>query len=132
MAKRRKQKRRNSSQSQASPKSGIGLIVGAVAVGAVALAGAYFLIFANTQAPAPAVQVAQVTHPQQVVEEASAASAAENAQQTVVEDTSPDLPIAPAVGALAPDFTLADTAGNQVSLADFKGKPAVVTFFHTW
>lgn len=132
MAKRRKQKRGKASRSPASPKSGMGLMVGVVAVGVIVLAGAYFLILANTQTPAPAAHVAQVEQPQQVVEEASAASAAENSQQTVVEDISSDLPVAPAVGALAPDFTLADTAGTQVSLADFRGKPAVVTFFHTW
>lgn len=122
MAKRRKQKRKNAARSQASSKSGIGLIVGAVAVGVLALAGTYFLIFADTQTSAPAAQVAQVTKD----------TAVENAPQPVVENTAPDLPVAPEVGALAPDFTLVDTAGNQVSLADFKGKPAVVTFFHTW
>jgi cytochrome oxidase Cu insertion factor (SCO1/SenC/PrrC family) len=126
MAKRRKQKRGNSFQSQTSPKSRAGLIVGAVTVGLLALVGAYFLIFANTQTPAPAAQVAQVT------EESADAFAVDNGQQIVVEDTSPDLPIAPKVGALAPDFTLADTAGSQVSLAAFRGKPVVVTFFHTW
>ena len=122
MAKRRKQKRKNAARSQASPKSRIGLIIGAVAVGVLALAGAYFLIFAEAQTPAPAAQVAQVTED----------SAVENAPQPVVENTAPDLPVAPEVGALAPDFSLADTAGNQVSLADFRGKPAIVTFFHTW
>lgn len=126
MAKRRKQIRGNSSQSQASPKSRASLIVGAVAVGLLALVGAYFLIFANTRTPAPAAQIAQVSG------EAADAPAVEDAQQTVVENTLPDLPVAPKVGALAPDFTLADTTGNEVSLADFRGKPAVVTFFHTW
>jgi len=120
MAKRRKRKGRNAgSWSQGAPKLGIGLIAGAIAVGVLVLAGAYFLISADTQTPA---QVAQVTED----------SAVENAPQPVVEETAPDLPVAPKVGALAPDFTLADTTGNQVSLADFRGKPAVVTFFHTW
>lgn len=132
MAKRRRQKRRNSAPSQASAKSRIGLKLGIVAVVAIVLAGAYLLIVANTQSPAPAAQVAQVTQPQQVIDEASAAAAAENGPQAVGKDTAPDLPVAPEIGALAPNFILADTAGNQVSLANFKGKPAVVTFFHTW
>ena len=42
------------------------------------------------------------------------------------------LPVAPEVGALAPNFILPDTTGKQVSLSDFQGQPVVVTFFHTW
>lgn len=122
MAKRREQKRGNAARSQVSPKLRIGLIVGAVAVGVLVLVGVYFIIFANTQTPPPAAQVAQVTED----------SVVESAPQPIVEDATPDLPVAPEVGASAPDFTLADTAGNQVSLADYRGKPAVVTFFHTW
>jgi peroxiredoxin Q/BCP len=34
------------------------------------------------------------------------------------------------VGALAPDFTLPDQAGNQVSLKDFRGQKAVVLYFY--
>lgn len=32
----------------------------------------------------------------------------------------------------APSFTLQDLNGNQVSLADFKGKPVVLNFWTTW
>lgn len=32
----------------------------------------------------------------------------------------------------APSFTLQDLNGNQVSLADFKGKPIVLNFWTTW
>jgi peroxiredoxin len=35
-------------------------------------------------------------------------------------------------GRQAPNFTLVDTAGHKVSLADFKGKPVVVNFWATW
>ena len=35
-----------------------------------------------------------------------------------------------AVGEKAPDFTLADTAGNQVSLSDFKGKIVVLEWLN--
>ena len=36
------------------------------------------------------------------------------------------------VGDLAPDFTLADMAGNQLSLSDFRGKTVFVNFWATW
>jgi glutaredoxin-dependent peroxiredoxin len=33
------------------------------------------------------------------------------------------------IGSLAPDFTLKDTDGNEVTLSSFRGKPVVVLFF---
>ena len=33
---------------------------------------------------------------------------------------------------LAPDFTLRDLKGNQVSLSDFRGQPVVLNFWATW
>ena len=36
----------------------------------------------------------------------------------------------PKVGNLAPKFSLSDHEGNTVSLADFKGKSAVVVYFY--
>ena len=36
------------------------------------------------------------------------------------------------VGELAPDFTLIDLEGNQVSLSDFRGKTVFVNFWATW
>jgi thiol-disulfide isomerase/thioredoxin len=39
---------------------------------------------------------------------------------------------APAVGQLAPDFTLSDLAGKPVSLSDFRGKVVIVNFWATW
>ena len=35
-------------------------------------------------------------------------------------------------GKVAPAFTLVDTDGNKVSLADYKGKPVLVNFWATW
>jgi hypothetical protein len=42
----------------------------------------------------------------------------------------PDAPTALRVGAPAPDFTLADAAGRPVSLADYRGRKAVVLVFY--
>ena len=35
-------------------------------------------------------------------------------------------------GKVAPGFTLVDTEGKKVSLADYKGKPVLVNFWATW
>ena len=53
-------------------------------------------------------------------------------QQGSADAALASLPIGPSIGAVAPDFTLSDTSGNPVSLSDFRGKPTIVTFFHTW
>src|SRR5690606_32548559 len=44
------------------------------------------------------------------------------------EDFYPDI----AVGKLAPDFTLADLEGKEVSLSDFRGKYVLINFWATW
>jgi thiol-disulfide isomerase/thioredoxin len=36
------------------------------------------------------------------------------------------------VGELAPDFTLVDLEGNQISLSDFRGKTVFINFWATW
>ena len=36
------------------------------------------------------------------------------------------------IGKPAPDFTLRDLKGNQVSLSDFRGQPVVLNFWATW
>lgn len=35
-------------------------------------------------------------------------------------------------GETAPDFTVIDTDGNEVSLSDFAGKPVIINFWATW
>jgi len=36
------------------------------------------------------------------------------------------------VGDIAPDFSITDVEGNQISLSQFKGKPVIIGFFATW
>ena len=36
------------------------------------------------------------------------------------------------LGDIAPDFSLTDVSGNQIKLADFKGKKNVVLVFYSW
>jgi cytochrome c biogenesis protein CcmG/thiol:disulfide interchange protein DsbE len=36
------------------------------------------------------------------------------------------------VGAIAPNFTLKSTDGNQITLSDFRGKPVLVNFWAVW
>ena len=38
----------------------------------------------------------------------------------------------PEVGERAPNFTLANLEGNEVSLADFRGQPVIINFWATW
>ncbi len=40
--------------------------------------------------------------------------------------------VAPLLGKPAPDFTLPDLSGKQVSLSSFKGKPVLINFWATW
>jgi peroxiredoxin len=48
--------------------------------------------------------------------------------------TSPEEGIrtAPEIGAYAPDFTLADTAGQQVTLSELRGSVVLINFWATW
>lgn len=43
----------------------------------------------------------------------------------------PDLPVAPEVGSLAPDFEVTLLDGGTVSLDDLKGKPVMLLFWRT-
>ena len=62
--------------------------------------------------------------------------AAKPAQGTLVPDggaaQSPDGMMPDLKGKPAPGFSLVDLSGKKVSLADFKGKPVLVTFWATW
>ncbi len=62
----------------------------------------------------------------------------DSAAHGIIQERTPGLPAptklppAPEVGRLAPDFTLIDLGGNQVSLSDFRGKTVFVNFWATW
>jgi peroxiredoxin len=47
-------------------------------------------------------------------------------------DATGGLNVAPSRGALAPDFTLINLAGEEVSLSDFRGQPIVINFWASW
>lgn len=99
-------------QAKSASPGRTGLIAGAVvAVLVLAVAGYAFLGRGSQPAPEVAQQQGEV--------------------DATVEALA-SLPIAPRIGARAPDFTLNDTTGTPVSLSDFRGQPVVVTFFHTW
>jgi peroxiredoxin len=46
-------------------------------------------------------------------------------------NSTPDLPVAPKVGSLAPDFEVTTIDGATVSLQDLKGKPILLLFWRT-
>ncbi len=49
-----------------------------------------------------------------------------------VPSCTPSSASAVSVGELAPDFTLVDLEGNQVSLSDFRGETVFINFWATW
>jgi thiol-disulfide isomerase/thioredoxin len=57
------------------------------------------------------------------------AMVAKSAPATSADAAIPDNPLQ---GKIAPPFTLKDTAGHKVSLADYKGKAVIVDFWATW
>lgn len=90
------------------------------------LGGAYFLYSRLSAGNAPDRLSAQ----NETVSSASQESAAgENGEETAeaTEDTESAQTPSP-----APDFTVTDGEGNQVSLSDFRGKPVVVNFWASW
>ena len=90
------------------------------------LGGAYFLYSRLSAGNAPDRLSAQ----NETVSSASQESAAgENGEETAeaTEDTESAQTLSP-----APDFTVTDGEGNQVSLSDFRGKPVVVNFWASW
>jgi peroxiredoxin len=54
----------------------------------------------------------------------------DNDETTDQSETGPK--VGTSVGNLAPDFTLASTSGEMVSLSDYRGKRVMVNFWGTW
>ncbi len=113
-----------SSNTTAKSRWNVGMTAG-VATGVLAIA-TYIIFFANNTPSPQALQVAEMPHPK-AAEETSKPLPAEE-MQFIVSSVSG----APKVGALAPNFSLVDITGNRISLSDYRGKPVVVSFFHTW
>ena len=64
---------------------------------------------------------------------AQEAARKQRAQLVLTPDTdSMQMPPHPLEGKTAPNFKLEDTAGKEVSLADYKGKAVLVNFWATW
>jgi cytochrome oxidase Cu insertion factor (SCO1/SenC/PrrC family) len=118
MAKRKKKK-----VQQPQTSFNWSIIGGTIIAVLLVLIGGYFVFFADN--PAPAAQGGATSQQSETVTE-------DTSDIVSVEAPSPSLPVRPQVGALAPDFTLVATTGEQISLADYQGKPVVVSFFHTW
>ena len=47
-------------------------------------------------------------------------------------NSTPDLPVEPKVGSLAPDFEVTTIDGETVTLGSLKGKPVLLLFWATW
>ena len=66
--------------------------------------------------------------------QAAAHLQAQQSQAVLVPDTGSGMPMmtSPLVGKKAPAFTLTNTRGQKVSLADYKGKAVQLNFWATW
>ncbi len=70
------------------------------------------------------VQACKVTYQPTASDEQEAAESTTNDEQEATVGVN--------VGELAPDFTLVDLEGNQISLSDFRGETVFVNFWATW
>jgi thiol-disulfide isomerase/thioredoxin len=55
----------------------------------------------------------------------------ETEEESIVPDAL-DLPTAPELNSLAPDFVLSDTNGNTYELSELRGNPVLLNFWATW
>jgi cytochrome oxidase Cu insertion factor (SCO1/SenC/PrrC family) len=53
-------------------------------------------------------------------------------QPTVTDTPTPSVPVAPVPGAQAPDFTLTDLDGDEVTLGELRGQVVLLNFWATW
>jgi hypothetical protein len=78
-----------------------------------------------TSAPVTAAPTLTTTQPPVV-------SSAEPPVEIATATPTADLPVAPVTGARAPDFTLTDLNGSEVSLSGLRGQPVLLNFWTTW
>lgn len=89
---------------------------------------------AATQPPAASTPTGQPAAPTTGPTPAPTATPSPSISATPEPSITPTLvmTVAPEIGARAPDFTLEDTNGQQVSLADYRGKPVLLVFYASW
>jgi peroxiredoxin len=63
---------------------------------------------------------------------ADSATGSKEVGPIALPDNPDDLPVAPELGALAPDFTLETPDGETYTLSDFRGQPVLVNMWATW
>lgn len=85
--------------------------LGVVAIAVLGLATA--ACSASSKSQQPAVTTAQRSAP----------------GASVAQRSAPEIPVGPAVGQRAPDFTVQDLNGNPVSLSDFRGKAVLLNLW---
>jgi peroxiredoxin len=97
----------------------------------------------ESSAPQPKVGVVEgggdtVEDPPQVAGQQQAAEPAPAAEPTAaISDeappaASPDLPVKPQIGFLAPDFSLQTPDGQTVRLSEMRGTPVVISYWASW
>lgn len=78
-----------------------------------------------TSAPVTADPTLTATQP-------SVVSSVEPPVEIATATPTADLPVAPVPGARAPDFTLTDLNGDEVSLSSLRGQSVLLNFWATW
>jgi thiol-disulfide isomerase/thioredoxin len=68
----------------------------------------------------------------ELVAAGSSAAGSSAAGSSAAGSSDDGMPPSPLIGKPAPAFTLRDLKGNEVSLADYKGKAVLVNFWATW
>ncbi len=65
-------------------------------------------------------------------DEASSTGTAELPAESATTTPASALPVAPVTGARAPDFSLTNLNGDEVSLGDLRGQAVLLNFWATW
>ena len=70
--------------------------------------------------------------PTQIVTATPCDTCPDKGQPAATDTPMPSLPIAPVPGAQAPDFTLTDLNGDEVTLGELRGQVVLLNFWATW